>query len=151
MSVLLRKVQIYINFKTVNGFKYKMDYSILIVSMCIEKSTRIKGLKTEDVLTKMPKNLAFLFWAKNGQKSGSKFKKMAQKKSDWRKWWRKKKNPSANPAWGQKWSGLWGHRFYIGFYGEKHEKIFLSETTGPRALIFGMNHHLDDLYQVCSN
>ena len=36
VSVLLRKVQIYINFKTVNGFKYKMDYSILIVSMCIE-------------------------------------------------------------------------------------------------------------------
>ena len=90
VSVLLRAVQIYINFKTVNGFKYKMDYSILIVSICIEKSTRIKGLKTEDVLTKMPKNLAILFWAKNGQKSGTKFKKMAQKKSDWRKWWRKK-------------------------------------------------------------
>ena len=50
----------------------------------------MKGLKTEDFLTKMPKNLAFLFWAKNGQKSGSKFKKMAQKKSDWRKWWQKK-------------------------------------------------------------
>ena len=31
--------------------------------MCIELSTRIKGLKTEDFLTKMPQNLAFLFWA----------------------------------------------------------------------------------------
>ena len=63
---------------------------MLIVSICIEQSTRIKRLKTEDFLTKMLKNLAFLFLAKNGQKSGSKFKKMAQKKSDWRKWWRKK-------------------------------------------------------------
>ena len=41
--------------------------------------------------------------------------------------------------------------FYIGFNREKHEKIFLSETTRPRALIFGMKHHLVDLYQVCSN
>ena len=36
-------------------------------------------------------------------------------------------------------------------YWEKHEKIFLSETIWPRALIFGMKHHLVDLYQVCSN
>ena len=28
---------------------------------------------------------------------------------------------------------------------------FLSETTRPRALIFGMHNHLVDLYQVCSN
>ena len=41
--------------------------------------------------------------------------------------------------------------FYIGLYREQHEKIFLSETTKPRALIFGMQHHLVDLYQVCSN
>ena len=33
---------------------------------------------------------------------------------------------------------LRGHRFYIGFYMEKHEKIFLSETIRPRAMIFGM-------------
>ena len=33
----------------------------------------------------------------------------------------------------------------------KHEKIFLSETLRPRALIFGMQHHLVDLYQVYSN
>ena len=39
----------------------------------------------------------------------------------------------------------------MGFYREKHEKIFLSETTRPRALIFGMKHYLVDLYQVCSN
>ena len=32
-----------------------------------------------------------------------------------------------------------GHMFYIGLYREKHEKIFLSETTRPR-----------DLYQACS-
>ena len=31
-----------------------------------------------------------------------------------------------------------GHMFYIGLYMEQHEKIFLSETTRPRALIFGM-------------
>ena len=44
-----------------------------------------------------------------------------------------------------------GHMFYIGLYREKHEKIFLSETTRPRALIFGMKYHLVNLYQVCSN
>ena len=44
-----------------------------------------------------------------------------------------------------------GHGFYIGFYREKHGIIFLSETKRPRALIFGMNHHPVDLYQVCSN
>ena len=28
--------------------------------------------------------------------------------------------------------------FYIRLYREQHEKIFLSETTRPRVLIFGM-------------
>ena len=41
--------------------------------------------------------------------------------------------------------------FYIGLYREQHEKIFLSETISPRALIFGMRYHLVDLYQVCLN
>ena len=41
--------------------------------------------------------------------------------------------------------------FYIGLYRQKHEKIFLSETIRPRALIFGIKHHLVDLYQFCSN
>ena len=41
--------------------------------------------------------------------------------------------------------------FYIGLYSEKHEKNFLSETIWSRVLIFGMYHHLVDLYQVCSN
>ena len=41
--------------------------------------------------------------------------------------------------------------FYIGLNREKHEKIFLTETTRPRVLIFGMKHHLVDFYQVCSN
>ena len=31
------------------------------------------------------------------------------------------------------------------------KKIFLSETTMPRALIFGKKHHIVNLYQVCSN
>ena len=31
------------------------------------------------------------------------------------------------------------------------KKIFLSESTRPRALIFGMKHHLVNLDQVCSN
>ena len=48
-----------------------------------------------------------------------------------------------------------GHMFYIGLYREKHEKTFLSETKRPRAMIFGMKHHLVNagvnLYQVCSN
>ena len=30
-------------------------------------------------------------------------------------------------------------------------KILLFETRRPGALIFGMKHHLVDLYQVCSN
>ena len=30
---------------------------------------------------------------------------------------------------GKKWPRPRGHRFYIGFYRDKHEKIFLSETT----------------------
>ena len=33
---------------------------------------------------------------------------------------------------------------YIGLNREKHEKIFLSETIRPRALIFGMKHHIVD-------
>ena len=36
--------------------------------------------------------------------------------------------------------------FYIGLYREQNEKIFLSETTRPRALVFGMKYHLVDLY-----
>ena len=43
------------------------------------------------------------------------------------------------------------HMFYIGLYREKHETNFLSETTRPRALNFGMKHHLVNLYQVRSN
>ena len=48
MFALLRKinkiqVQIYINLKTVNRFKYKIDYSLVILSMCVQQSTRIKG------------------------------------------------------------------------------------------------------------
>ena len=31
-----------------------------------------------------------------------------------------------------------GHMFYIGLYRENVKKIFLSETTMPRTLIFGM-------------
>ena len=41
--------------------------------------------------------------------------------------------------------------FYIGLYREQHEKIFLSETTRIRALVFGMWYHLADLYQSCPN
>ena len=44
-----------------------------------------------------------------------------------------------------------GHMFNMGLYRERHEKIFLSETIRPRVLIFGMKHHLVDLYQLCSN
>ena len=60
---LLRKinnlqVQIYINLKTVNRFKYKMDYSLVVLSMCVQKSTRIKGVKDRrHFLRKMPPNL----------------------------------------------------------------------------------------------
>ena len=41
-----------------------------------------------------------------------------------------------------------GHMFYICLYW-KIEKIFLSETTRPRFLIFGI--YLVDLYQVYTN
>ena len=44
-----------------------------------------------------------------------------------------------------------GHMLTIGLYREKHEKIVLSETIRHKALIFGMWHHLVDLYQVCIN
>ena len=36
--------------------------------------------------------------------------------------------------------------FYIALYRANMKKIFLS-----KALIFGMKHHLVDLFQVCSN
>ena len=39
---------------------------------------------------------------------------------------------------GRKWPRPGGHMFYIGLYRENVKKIFLSETTMPRALIFGM-------------
>ena len=41
--------------------------------------------------------------------------------------------------------------FYIGLYRVKHEKIFSSETTRPRALIFGMKHHPVNFDKNCSN
>ena len=41
--------------------------------------------------------------------------------------------------------------FYIGLYREQHKQIYLSEATRPKGLIFGMQYHLVDLYQVCSN
>ena len=43
--------------------------------------------------------------------------------------------------------------FNIGLHRENMKKIFLSETTRPRVLIFGINHQQVDLYmyQVCSN
>ena len=44
-----------------------------------------------------------------------------------------------------------GSMFYIGLYRKIHGKIFLSETTRPRAMIISMLHHLVDLYQICSN
>ena len=40
---------------------------------------------------------------------------------------------------------------YIGLYREKYKKIFLSETTRPRAMIFVMKHYLVVFYPVCSN
>ena len=52
---------------------------------------------------------------------------------------------------GQKWPHPGGHMFYIGIFRENHEKIFLFENTMPRALSFGMLHHLVNFYQVCSN
>ena len=39
---------------------------------------------------------------------------------------------------------------YIGLYG-KEEKIVLPGTRRPILLIFGIQHHLVDLYQVCLN
>ena len=39
---------------------------------------------------------------------------------------------------GPVWSGPGGHMLYISLYKENMKKIFLSETTWPKALIFGM-------------
>ena len=35
-KINILQVQIYINLKTVNRFKYKMDYSLVILSMCVQ-------------------------------------------------------------------------------------------------------------------
>ena len=40
---------------------------------------------------------------------------------------------------------------YIGLNREKHENIFLSETISPRAMIFGMQHHLVDYAHGAKN
>ena len=37
-----------------------------------------------------------------------------------------------------------GHMLDIVLNREKHEKIVLSETIRPRAMVFGMQHHLVD-------
>ena len=52
---------------------------------------------------------------------------------------------------GQKWPRPVGNMVYIGLNRGKHEQIFSSETTSPRGFLFGMQHHLVDLYHVCSN
>ena len=52
---------------------------------------------------------------------------------------------------GQKMGPARGHMVYIGLYKENMQKIFLSETTKARALLFGSKHHLVSLYKVCSN
>ena len=41
--------------------------------------------------------------------------------------------------------------FNLGLHRENVKKIILSETTGPRAFIFGIKNHQVDLYKVCSN
>ena len=43
-----------------------------------------------------------------------------------------------------------GHMFYIGLYRQTHQQL-LSETTRPRALVFGMKHHIMNLCQACAN
>ena len=43
-----------------------------------------------------------------------------------------------------------GVTLFLQKYIEKMFKIF-SETKGPTAQIFGLEHHLDVLYQLCSN
>ena len=45
----------------------------------------------------------------------------------------------------------WGSHVLHRLLSGKREKIFLSEPTRPKALIFGMKHHLVNLYQACSN
>ena len=99
---LLRKinnlqVQIYINLKTVNRFKYKMDYS-LVVYQCVYNNPReSRGLKTEDIFCeKCPQT--WLFLGDKWPKSGSKFEKMAQKNLIGENGGERKINPSANPV-----------------------------------------------------
>ena len=43
------------------------------------------------------------------------------------------------------------HELKIDFQNENFKNIFLSETTWSRALIFGIQHHLVDLYQIFSS
>ena len=49
--------------------------------------------------------------------------------------------------WGQKWPRPVGHMFYIGLYRDIMKNV-LSDTTKPRALIFGMNHQLS-VFKLC--
>ena len=54
----------------------------------------------------------------------------------------------ANYTTGAKMAPPQGSHVYI---GKNMEKIFLSETIRHRALVFGIQHHLANFYQVCSN
>ena len=51
---------------------------------------------------------------------------------------------------GQKWPRPGVTKFTWAYVGKTLKTLFLSETILPRALIFGMYHHLVNLYQVCS-
>ena len=59
----------------------------------------MKGLKTEDFLTKMPKNLAFLFWGEKWPKIWLKVQENGTKKNQiGENGGERKINPSANPV-----------------------------------------------------
>jgi len=53
-------------------------------------------------------------------------------------------NQGAHPFWGPERGYNRGNFGYL-------KKVFLSQTTGPNALIFGMTHHWDMEIHVCTN
>ena len=54
-------------------------------------------------------------------------------------------------ALGSKLAPPWGVMGMLYMFIVKTSKIFSSELTWTRAMIFGMIHRLVDLYKVCSN
>ena len=92
------QVQIYINLKTVNRFKYKMDYSLVIFfNVCTIIHQNKGGLRQKTFFAKNAPKLDS-FWAKNGQNLALSLRKWHKKNLIGENGGERKINPSANPV-----------------------------------------------------